>query len=112
MMKVIFESETEVGKCNGDRVEPRRRSNKDNAFVSVLAHTQASLNGHGGMLKIEQHCYLRRGREIPDQPWIQPEIIFEPGVDSKPQMIELAKNLHARFVDRVRHQFPEPLLPN
>ncbi len=108
-MKVIFESETEVGKCSGDRVEPHRR-HSDTACVTVLAHTQACLNGQRGMLKIEQHCYLRRGQEIPDQPWIQPEITLEPGVDSKAQMIELAKNLHERFVDRVRLQFPEQLL--
>ena len=54
------------------------------------------------MLRVEQHCYLRRGGEVPDQPWIKPEVLLEPALGSRDKILKLAEELHQRFVDRVR----------
>jgi hypothetical protein len=109
MMKVIFETETEMGKCDyrGEDSNAFRYAEPD--FASLFAHTQASVNGKG-LLKIEQHCYLRLGDEITEQPWIKPEMVVEPLVESQEEMIRIARALHERFMERARQLMPERYL--
>jgi|GEM_PF-1279054 len=115
MMKIIFECETEIGQCDYEPVGGHGFKYAEPDYSTVFAHTVASLNGNKGtlnkgMLKIEQHCYLRHGEELPDQPWIRPEIILEPALESKHAMMDFAKILHDQFVARIRHQIPEQYL--
>ena len=109
-MTTIFEDETEVGKCRCDSEDGERWRFAEPEYATIFAHTTASLNGHRGMLRVEQHCYLRRGGEVPDQPWIKPEVLLEPALGSRDKILKLAEELHQRFVDRVREQFPEEYL--
>ena len=79
-------------------------------YSIIFAHTNAHLNGHRGMLKIEHHCYLRRGIELPDQPWIKPEIILEPALGTPEEMTALAERMHEEFTQRVMKNFPQEFL--
>lgn len=105
MMKVIFDHETAIGKCDyeltGDHfhyAEPH--------YSTLYGHTLALLNNKG-LLKVEQHCYLRNGTELPDQPWVRPQIILEPATGSEEEMVALVEMLHKKFIERTRKQFPE-----
>ena len=105
MMKVIFDHETEIGKCDYEQgtgpfqyAEPH--------YSTLYAHTVASLN-YKGLLKIEQHCYLRNGADLPDQPWVRPQVILEPALDSEMEMVALAETMHDQFIERTRKQLPE-----
>ena len=108
LMKVIFERETEIGKCDDDLVN-------DPAFLggtgcepwTIYAHTGASLTGSKRMLKIEQRCYLRRGDEIPDQNWVKPELIIEPVIGSEDESIAMVQQIHQCFIAKARQQLPE-----
>ena len=105
MMNVILECETEIGRCDYERTQEGCRCARPD-YATVFAHSLASLNGSKGMLKIEQHCYLRHGAEIPDQPWVRPEIILEPAPESKEDMAKFVTELHDQFVRRVRAKIP------
>ncbi|MBA4150403.1 MAG: hypothetical protein H0X66_20015 [Verrucomicrobia bacterium] len=107
MITTIFESETEIGKCRCDSEDGERWRFAEPDYATIFAHTAATVNGHRGMLRIEQHCYLRRGGELPDQPWIKPEVLLEPTLGSRETLIEMAEQLHTRFISRVREEFPE-----
>jgi hypothetical protein len=104
-MKVIFECETEIGKCDADLVN-------DCAFNggepwTIYAHTEASLTGSKRMLKIEQRCYLRRGDEIPEQNWVKPELIIEPVLGSEEDSKAIVQQAHECFMAKARRQLPE-----
>jgi hypothetical protein len=105
MMKIIFDRETEVGRCN---CEPTSDDflYAEPHFSTMYAHTQASLN-KTGLLKIEQHCYFRDGSELPDQPWVRPQITLEPALETEEATVELVKIMHEQFIDRTRKQFPQ-----
>jgi len=109
MMKVIFEAETEVGKCDYQAEEAGAFRYAEPDFAALLAYTQASVSGRG-LLKIEQHCYLRQGEEISEQPWIKPEINLEPLDESKEEMAKMAAAMHERFIERARRLLPERYL--
>jgi hypothetical protein len=109
-MTTIYECETEVGKCSHQPEDIHELKYAEPDFSLVFAHTVACLNGRHGMLKIEHHCYLRHGGEIPDQPWVKPEIVLEPAPGTKQDMVAFAKEQHLKFVERVRQQFPEEYL--
>ncbi|MFN7137998.1 MAG: hypothetical protein ACK4UN_01520 [Limisphaerales bacterium] len=110
MMTKIFECETELGKCRYEGEDAERWKFAEPDYATIFVHTVASLNGHRGMLRVEQHCYLRRGGELPDQPWIKPEVLLEPALGSRDQVIKMAEELHHRFIQRVHSQFPEEYL--
>lgn len=107
-MRTIFDCETEIGQCSARFLEPETTTEGEN--FTLFAHTSASLNGSKRMLKIEQRCYLRAGEEIPDQPWVKPEMILEPAVCSEPELIRLARQIHQKFIIKVRTQVPEDCL--
>ena len=105
MMKIIFDRETEIGKCDYEQPGDHFQYAEPH-YSTMYAHTLASLNNKG-LLKIEQHCYLRNGADLPDQPWVRPQIILEPAMDTEDEMIKLAETMHAQFIDRTRKQLPE-----
>src|SRR4051812_5147037 len=104
MVTNIFEGETEIGKCRCADEGGERWPFAEPDYARIFAHTTASLNGHRGMLRVEQQCYLRRGGELPDQPWISPEVLLEPVLNSGDKLTELAKQLHERFILRIRQE--------
>lgn len=105
MMKIIFDHETEIGKCDYEQSGDHFKYAEPH-FSTMYAHTQASVNNKG-LLKIEQHCYLRNGADLPDQPWVRPQIILEPAVGSEDEMIALVETMHEQFIERTRRQFPQ-----
>jgi hypothetical protein len=110
MTKIIFERETEIGKCDSELTDGHSFRYAEPDLATVYAHTQASVNGNHGMLKIEQHCFLRHGEDIPDQPWVRPEIVLEPALESRKAMIDLARMMHEQFVERARKEIPDQFL--
>ncbi len=110
MMTTIFEQETEVGKCTYEPPDSLAFKYAEPEFSFIYAHTVATINGTRGILKIEQHCYLRHGGEIPDQPWIKPEVILEPAGSSREEMAAFAQAQHEKFCERVRADFPNQYL--
>ena len=110
MTKIIFERETEIGKCDCELTDGHSFRYAEPDLATVYAHTQASINGNARMLKIEQHCFLRHGEDLPDQPWVRPELILEPALQSQHAMVDLATIMHEQFVERVRKQIPEQFL--
>jgi len=101
MRDVIFEAETEVGRCRCDR--PTARSLEPDAAI-LFAHTKALRHGRGGLLLVEQHCYLRQGDEIPEQTLVPPRNFLEPAVPTREEMETLARDLHSRYVALAREQ--------
>ncbi len=107
-MKLIFECETELGRCDADKVN----GHFDQAINDwiAFAHTTAATSGSRGLLRIEQRCYLRSGEragEIRDQSWIKPEMTLEPVLGSKEDTVEMVQQLHQRFVAKARAGFLE-----
>ena len=105
MMKIIFDRETEVGKCDFES-DTDHFQYAEPHYSTMYVHTQASLNNKG-LLKVEQHCYFRDGAELPDQPWVRPQITLEPALESEGETIELVNVMHEQFIDRTRKQFPD-----
>ncbi len=103
----IFERETEIGKCRHDADQNERWRFAEPDYATILVHTVASLNEHRGMLRVEQDCYLRRGGELPDQPWVKPQVLLEPAIGSRETVLEMAEKMHEQFVDRVNKEFPQ-----
>jgi hypothetical protein len=105
MMKVIFEEETEVGQCDYEAADAAfEHGGPDHA--ALFAHTQAALNGHSSLLRIEQHCYLRHGEETLEQSSVAPKIFLEPAVSRREEMVALARELHRRYAAEAREQIP------
>jgi len=110
MMTTLFEQETEVGKCSCPLEDNDTFKYAEPDYSLIYAQTIASMNGHKGLLRVEHHCYLRHGGEVPDQPWIKPEVILEPVTQSKEELIEWARQAHEKFAEQVRKRFPEEYL--
>jgi hypothetical protein len=98
---VIFEAETEVGRCRCER--PAGRASESDA-ATLFAHTKAQRHGRGGLLMVEQHCYLRQGEDIPEQTMVEPRNFLEPAIPTREEMETLAKDLHTRYVELAREK--------
>ena len=110
MMTTIFEQETEVGRCTYEPSDSLAWRDGGSELSTICVHSIATVNGNRGLLKIEQHCYLRHGGDIPDQPWIKPEVTLEPAFSSRSEMIEFAAQQHEKFCKRVQMEFPHEYL--
>lgn len=108
MTKVIFESETMIGKCDFDCLEPHGFRYAEPDYAEIWVHTVGAVSQ--GLLKIEQHCYVRHGEDVPDQPWIRPQIFLEPATISRTEMSDLAKTLHQDFVTRAKEKLQDEVL--
>lgn len=104
-MKILFESETELAKCDYEPQGPQGFRYAEPDYATLFARTEASFAGKR-MLKIEQHCYLRCGDDLPDQPWIKPRVVLEPIVGSEEEMLAMARRMHELFVQSARQQLP------
>lgn len=109
-MRTIFECETEIGRCDDDLLEPGGSRYDCVEPWTIFAHTTAALNGSKRMLKIEQRCYLRRGLEILDQPWVRSEMALEPVLGSEAETAANARCIHEQFVRNAREQLPHQAL--
>lgn len=107
-MKLIFESETELGRCDADRVNSR--FGNDPGDWVAFAHTTAAMTSAKGMLRIEQRCYLRSAERPDDlraQSWVKPAMAFEPMLSSKQHTIQMVQKAHDLFVRKSREEFLE-----
>ncbi|HWD20054.1 MAG TPA: hypothetical protein VHB20_12325 [Verrucomicrobiae bacterium] len=107
MTRIIFETEIEVCQCDCEEPDAAGYQYAEPDLATLFAHTQASLNGRSGVLRIEQHCYLRQRGEVRDQPWVAPKIFLEPALATRQEMTALAEAMHRRFVEDARKQIPE-----
>ena len=62
MTKVIFESETLIGKCDYDSLEANGFRYAEPDYAEIWARTVGTISQ--GLLKIEQHCYVRQPVEM------------------------------------------------
>lgn len=108
MTKVIFESETLIGKCDYESLEANGFRYAEPDYAEIWVHSLAVVSQ--GLLKIEQHCYLRHGEDIPDQPWIRPQIFLEPATISRAEMTDLARTLHTEFIARAKEKLQDEVL--
>jgi hypothetical protein len=108
-MRIIFESETELAKCDYETGGSQGFRYAEPDYATLFARTEASLVGKK-MLKIEQHCYLRGGEDLPEQPWVKPRVVLEPILDLEEEMAEVARRMHDLFVQIARQQLPEQLV--
>ena len=107
-MRQIFESETELGRCDPDRINGH--FGDDPGGWIAFAHTTAALTGSKGMLRIEQRCYLRsteRADDLRSQNWVKAEMAFESMLGSKEETTEMVRQVHERFVRKSRKEFLE-----
>lgn len=107
-MKLIFEAETELGRCDAERINGH--FGDDPGEWVAFAHTTAAQTGSQGMLRIEQRCFLRSSNRLDDvrtQTWVRPEMAFEPAADSKEQTMRMLHASHQSFVDKSRKAFEE-----
>jgi hypothetical protein len=105
-MKLIFECETELGRCDPDWVSGHFGNEGGDWFA--FAHTTAAVTGSLGMLKIEQRCYFRSSLHTDDirpQSWVRPEMSVEPASGSKTAIRQAVQQLHLEFVRRAREEF-------
>jgi hypothetical protein len=109
MTKVLFESETLLGRCDYDAINSHTFRYAEPDYAEIWVHTLGSVTH--GLLKIEQRCYLRHGEDLPDQPWVRPQIFLEPATISRSEMQDLAKTLHNEFIARAKEKLqPEALV--
>lgn len=107
-MKTIFECETQIGSCEYDTTTDHPYG--ESGDWAIYAHTAASLSASKGMLKIEHRCYLRLGNEVPDQPWVKPEVLLEPAPECELEIEKFVQQLHEQFIERSRLQILEGCL--
>lgn len=108
-MKIIFEFETVVGKCDYERGQKNHLQYAEPNYATLLAHTQASLTN--GLFKIEQRCYLRNGgSHSPEQPWIRPQVKLIPSLESHDEMLAIAQAMHQKFLIYSWRNIPDECL--
>lgn len=110
-MKLIFECETELGQCDGDRVNGHFGDHTGDWVA--FASTTAAATGAKGMLRIEQRCYLRSKQspdDIRNQSWVKPEMNLEPLLGAKDETLETVQRLHDQYVDKARKEFIEQMI--
>jgi hypothetical protein len=111
-MQLIFESETEVGQCDPDRIDALNADAESGNWVAV-ALTTAAMTGSMGMLRVEQRCFLRSTEQLDEvrvQNWIKPEIILEPASSCKQERLRMLQTLHEQYVQKARAQFGDQLI--
>src|SRR5437868_1882930 len=76
-MKTIFDRETEIGPADPERWgwEGGDLPNLELLDGRIMAHTRADLNNKRGVLKLEQHIYIRAGEHVLEQNWLAPEML-------------------------------------
>ena len=110
-MKQIFECETELGRCDADRVNGH--FGEGPAGWMAFVHTTAAMTGSKGIVRIEQRCYLRStefDNELRPQNWVKPEIALEPVFGSTEDTTRMVRELHERYVEKARGEFVEQSL--
>jgi len=107
-MKTIFDCETEIGPADPERWgwEGGDLPNLELLDSRFVAHTRADLNHARGILKLEQHVYIRAGEHVLEQSWLAPERLIE-AVEDEAQAQELAQKLHDHYCDHARQRLSE-----
>ena len=110
-MTHIFEAETELGRCDPDRIGSPVA--EDDGQWLVIASTSANSTGARGLLRIEQRCFLRcveRPNEVRPQNCVSPQMSFEPVSASREETIQAVQQLHACFVLKSKDALSEESL--
>jgi hypothetical protein len=106
-MKVIFDCETELGRCDADRVNGH--FGDDPGGWNGFAYTTAMVSPKG-MLRVEQRCYFRSSvvlNDVRSQAWVAPEMTLEPVLGSDNETVQFVQELHDRYVRRAHRSFLE-----
>lgn len=106
-MKIIFDCETELGRCDADRVNGHFGDGPGdwNAF----AYTTAMASPRG-VLRVEQRCYFRSTdtpSDVRSQAWVAPEMTLEPVHGSQEETVRFVQELHDRYVRQAQQLFLE-----
>ena len=112
-MQVIFEQETELGRCDADRLSSQPGDWEGEWLAFAL--TTAAVTKSSGMLRIEQRCYLRpvaASDDLRNQNWVKPEMTLEPVPEGKATALEMVQRLHDDFVLRAHREFQEHSIVN
>jgi hypothetical protein len=109
-MTTIFECETEVARCACVGGYNDEWKYAEPEYATLFARTVASIHGQRRTLRIEQHCFVRGSSEVTDQPWIKPVVLIEPVSGSQTEMLEMARALHEKLVERARVRLPQTAL--
>ncbi|MDX1952669.1 MAG: hypothetical protein SFY81_10825 [Verrucomicrobiota bacterium] len=110
-MTTILDQESELGHCEPDiEADLGDVPEWDLANALLFVHTRADLNSHGSMLKIEQHCFIRVGTQVLEQPWVQSRILLEPTGGSNKEAEQLAAQAHQQFIAEVKNLVPTLVL--
>ena len=107
-MKLIFECETELGRCDVDRINGHFGEETDDWIAFAL--TTAAVTGAKGMLRIEQRCYLRSAghfENLRSQGWVKPEMTLEPVSGLEEETLQTVQRLHEQFLQRARNELTE-----
>jgi hypothetical protein len=107
-MKTIFDCETEIGPADPERWgwEGGDLPNLELLDSRFVAHTRADLNHARGILKLEQHVYIRAGEHVLEQSWLAPERLIE-AVEDDAHARELAQKLHDAYCEHARQRLSE-----
>jgi hypothetical protein len=103
-MELIFESETEIGRCDLDRLNDILGPGDAGSWI-LCGTTTATRMGKSRMLRIEQRCYLRsldQPNNVRSQEVVRPELLLEPALSSGQEDRLLVEQLHAGFVQKAR----------
>jgi hypothetical protein len=110
-MKTIFECESDLGPCDADQANRGVESlSEDLQGWYAVVQTAATMSGTCRIMRIEQRCYLRahpRPDELFNQTWIAPEIMLEPGLESKEETVRLLQQMHLEFAAKARAELVE-----
>jgi hypothetical protein len=107
-MKTILDLETELGRCDlsGLDLTPGRAN-----VWAVCVHTNATCLPWGAqaILKLEHRCFLRAGRDITPQPWVEPVTRVETVPPNEEDMLAAALAAHEVFSEQIPALLPVPL---
>jgi hypothetical protein len=101
-MKTIFDCETEIGTSEIDLPPDHFDENGESCVWRIYAHTTAILTRVNGMLKIEQRCFQRLGREVSDHPVVKSDLMLEPALDTEEASLAFVEKIHRQYIGRVR----------
>ncbi len=107
-MKIIFVCETELGRCDADRVLGHFGDEAGDWLA--FACTTAAGSGPKTILRIEQRCYVRSAlcpEDVRSQSWVKPEMTLEPTMSSTEETKEMVQRLHQAYVQRARMELME-----
>jgi hypothetical protein len=101
-MRTVFDCETQVGEYAYEPESGLGFTYAEPDFATLYAHTTARVSRSCQLMRIEQECFLRKGKTLPAPSWAKPVVITEPLRDNPEEIEALAKALHEQLIERLR----------